>query len=695
MCPPVMGDFGMYIWQERQRSTIAELDLALSALSTALQGTMLARDPDMLGAMFTRATIDGLQEALTWAVRHGGLGPIELARTRAVLEQFLDGKLQYIPALQALRQALAHWREDTRAALAIAWDQAKIRAMAYVAAYIERLCLNPLAFGMSTSEYAVCLFCTKQADAVRRLSGSFSWDLFYEKLEPWADSMLDTALRHMDALPRTAHEPLCDAQKAIMSSTEKRLAVQVQASAYAVAPLLVSDKTLAAASKILHTAHNCERGWQCSQCSAERICAALPSLTGKINLCPDCEHAVPSQDLFYPHFFRSNERALCLSCIGRKHMRICPECGRYYEGFWDTDTCPICAGVPRCSSCGRPVPEDDREEVDCELFCPECLEIDTMHCAECGRRILVRTAKRSEGDEHVCDCCAEHMVPCARCGVLCNPDNAILIDEQLFCHECAETAYEDALDNQVHVYHYRPAPVFFSDTTDRAARKLYFGIELEYDFDSAVRASRTLLAFDAATGQLKNDAPQWYYKHDGSLCNGWELVTHPRTLRSWQVFDLLLDNLPLIDSASDDAASYAGLHVHISKKGMTKAHMLRFDALFANNWERWIEIAGRECPDYADFGDEKHDGRDLAKLRDGRYHAVNWTPDTTVEVRIFAATTDRDILLGRIEACHAAYVYTKTSSIAVEREDGKSWHDFTRFVQENRKLYKHLMQILP
>lgn len=694
MCSPIVGDFGMYIWQERQRSTIAELDLALSALSTALQGTMLARDPDMLESVFTRATVDSLQEALTWAVRHGGLGPIELAKMRTILEQFLDGKLQYIPALQALRRELAHWREETQAALAIAWDQAKIRAVAYLAAYIERLHLNPLAFGMSTSEYAVCLFCTKQADAVRRLSGSFSWGLFYDKLTTWEDADLDTALRHMDALPRIAHEPLSDDQKAIMANTEKRLAVQVQASAYAVAPLLVSDKTLAAASELLHTAHNCERGWQCSQCSAERICAALPSLAGQIAFCPDCGHAVHTRDRVYPSFFRSNEKALCLSCIGRRHKRICPECGRYYDASWDIDTCPICAGVPRCSVCGCPT--NVGEEVEGKLFCPDCLEIYTTCCAECGKRIIVQTARCSEDDGNVCDICAEHMVPCARCGVLCNPERAVQIDGQPFCRECAETAYEDALDNQVHVYHYRPAPVFFSDTTDRAARKLYFGIELEYDFDSAVRASQTLLAFDAATGQLKSDAPQWYYKHDGSLCNGWELVTHPRTLRSWQAFDLLLDNLPLVDSASDDAASYAGLHVHISKKGMTKAHMLRFDALFANNWEQWTEIAGRSCPDYADFGDEKHYGHDLAMLREkSRYQSVNWMPDTTVEVRIFAATTDRDILLGRIEACHAAYVYTKTSSIAVEREDGKSWHDFTRFVQENRKLYKHLMQILP
>lgn len=69
-------------------------------------------------------------------------------------------------------------------------------------------------------------------------------------------------------------------------------------------------------------------------------------------------------------------------------------------------------------------------------------------------------------------------------------------------------------------YYYKPEPIFYGEGCR------FFGVELEIDYggesDSSARA-----ILDVANG---NGLEYLYCKHDGSLDDGFELVSHPMTL---------------------------------------------------------------------------------------------------------------------------------------------------------------------
>jgi hypothetical protein len=176
-------------------------------------------------------------------------------------------------------------------------------------------------------------------------------------------------------------------------------------------------------------------------------------------------------------------------------------------------------------------------------------------------------------------------------------------------------------------------------------------------------------------------------KHDGSLDNGFELVTGKYALAHHQTLWEKICQKALEHGCISYKKPTTGLHVHLSRSFFTQLDIGKF-VCFINSElhrEHIRKIAGRDSASYAALKKKT-----ITSLGEGRYEAVNLTNHRTIEVRIFKGTLKASRVLASIEFCHALAHWVKTVSVA-QCED---WGSFINYVRANRKEYKHLLSFI-
>lgn len=176
-----------------------------------------------------------------------------------------------------------------------------------------------------------------------------------------------------------------------------------------------------------------------------------------------------------------------------------------------------------CAHCGTA--EGELTEFNGRLYCPDCLDDLTLVCTDCGSRFL-RTHNRSENDDFpICpECYDRDYTRCVRCGRIISTDHCWypLDNDDPYCADCCSVIE----NSPIHDYYFKPYPIFYGEGPR------YFGVELEIDDGGECDSSAEAL-MDIAN-QSKTLA---YCKHDGSLDDGFEIVTHPMSL-DCQLHDL-------------------------------------------------------------------------------------------------------------------------------------------------------------
>ena len=171
-----------------------------------------------------------------------------------------------------------------------------------------------------------------------------------------------------------------------------------------------------------------------------------------------------------------------------------------------------------CSACGSLHPAEALTEFDDQLLCSSCLHTETTRCQRCGQRIW---SDSNAGDEntHLCQSCFDrYYATCEDCGRVIHQDDAYYDDDDddprcYACH-CNHTG-----SREIHDYYYKPDPEFFGQGSR------YFGVELEIDGAGEDNDNARQIL------RLVNDGEERAYcKHDGSLDEGFEIVSHPMTL---------------------------------------------------------------------------------------------------------------------------------------------------------------------
>lgn len=339
-----------------------------------------------------------------------------------------------------------------------------------------------------------------------------------------------------------------------------------------------------------------------------------------------------------------------------------------------------------CSICGKSYPLYQRREFEGEELCEHCLDTETCLCEDCGERIWLDDNAGSDSLP-LCQLCYErHYVNCSRCGALLHDDDAYYSrydpdNEEPLCYSC----YEHRSQGAIHAYSYKPDPIFYG------AGKRYFGVELEIDCGGeSDESAHALLEITNASNERA------YCKHDGSLNEGFEIVTHPMTLSYHQDF---MPWREMLHSAvqmgyQSHRTGTCGLHIHVNRDsfGETEieqdACIVRVLFLVEKYWDELLKFSRRTQSQLdhwaARYGykDRPMEILDHAKkgYGNGRYSCVNLQNRDTIEFRIFRGTLKHNTLIATLQ------LVNKLCDVAISMPDSLlqplAWSSFVLGIKE-------------
>ena len=202
----------------------------------------------------------------------------------------------------------------------------------------------------------------------------------------------------------------------------------------------------------------------------------------------------------------------------------------------------------------------------------------------------------------------------------------------------------------------------------------YYGIELEVEKRSnanettAERIHRSFTYDDIGQFAL--------LKSDGSLSNGFEIVTAPGTLNAHKKYWDKFFKSEAIKEVKSWNTDTTGMHIHISRTAITNLEQGKI-LLFINakkNEEFVNHIAGRSSDQWAKKSDKKI--TDCLQSSD-KYEAVNTSHRNTIELRIFKGNLARLGFYRVLEFVDALVSWSKNTSIAK-----LSYLDFLKYMEK-------------
>jgi len=351
-----------------------------------------------------------------------------------------------------------------------------------------------------------------------------------------------------------------------------------------------------------------------------------------------------------------------------------------------------------CGWCGNEFDEEDASEAhrwdhyqdryEDVLICPSCYE--SSHSCDChGEGYYTREdmCLTCNGDLICRDGAEENYFWCAGCDDLYHIDDCRSTDWENFCPAC----YQEFDDENSGVRRWDYRPNFVTFMSDRQRNKPMkgvptFGVEVEIVTDYT---DRVLSMMDTRDGF-------WYFKEDGSVYNGFEIVSMPFTwewaMKNQPHFDRMFElHKHGVKSYNTDCC---GMHVHIGRQSFkTDLHLFKFMTLMYDDPDFILRISRRQKSRLEQWASTEKPRRPSYMVKnknsDGRYRAVNLENRHTVEVRIFRGTVSRSGFWANLEFLHAAIEYSRHNSVNDMRV-GK----FTEWVQQRPKEYKRFINTL-
>ena len=327
-------------------------------------------------------------------------------------------------------------------------------------------------------------------------------------------------------------------------------------------------------------------------------------------------------------------------------------------------------------------------EVDNDALCEPCFDEDRNNgnIFYCDRCECYTYDTQTYAGEYYCEPCYDQVIYyCDDCGENYHSERG---------HDCSE----DDSDGVIHNYSYKPAPEMFGQG------KYFLGFELEVESTSRSK-------YDGAEKVQQILAHHAYMKEDGSLNDGFEVVTHPHTLEAYNTqfnWDFL-GSLQRMGFRSWNTST-CGLHVHVSRTAFEpydnrtlsrketilrrQAHELRFMKLIYDNQRQVERIAGRSS-NYSSFEDK---GSLVPKVKNsyqsnGRYSAVNTENYLTLEVRVFRGSLKEMRVRSALEFVHASVEYTRGLKVT-GKNNALTWSKFVAYVVTNEDKYPNLLGVI-
>lgn len=344
--------------------------------------------------------------------------------------------------------------------------------------------------------------------------------------------------------------------------------------------------------------------------------------------------------------------------------------------------------MKKCDICGKLL-NDNGFAFDGKHLCHECALRHTAVCECCGERMWAQDMV----DNRLCPRCRDnHYVRCSECDTLVHEDDVHYSDGYPYCDHC----YPESEPQYIEDYYYKPAPIFYG------TGQPYYGVELEIDEggESDSNAERIL---DIGNHEYEHI----YCKHDGSLQEGFEIVSHPATLdyhmnnMEWKQ---ILHKARSLGYTSHNAET-CGMHIHISRAALGESveeqenTIGRIIYFFEKYWNKILrfsrrteEQANRWASRYGCSTENPKETLKGAKTSGlGRYTAVNLENTFTVELRIFRGTLRYNTFIATLQfadkLCHDAV------ELSDEEFQTMTWRDFVSAVDDTMPQLKEYLRI--
>jgi hypothetical protein len=358
-------------------------------------------------------------------------------------------------------------------------------------------------------------------------------------------------------------------------------------------------------------------------------------------------------------------------------------------------------------------------------LCKFCFENLFSSCPHCGLDSVSTAFVKTDSGVHVCEACIKTLyVTCRACHKPTLKSEATLIAGEWFspqfasqyaecdeCH-CLITSRDAQQYGGVCMNCLRGVVLDWNAKIDgkldflvtpsesKGKNTRYFGVELEVEHNSGNDKGNNLYQTARAVRSFFNAKkdPFVMIKHDGSLENGFEIVTAPATYgvhEAW--WNEFFKTYGERGEMSSRYTTTCGMHVHISKNSLTQLQIgkiLVFICAHANR--HFIKaIAGRDSNRYNNFTHAKrltdaYGGTWIAN--EGRYTAVNLMNANTVEIRLFKGTLDKSKFFKNMEFVTALVEYCAIGNCSIN--DVKEFGGFVKFVSNASTVYPNLFKFL-
>lgn len=305
-----------------------------------------------------------------------------------------------------------------------------------------------------------------------------------------------------------------------------------------------------------------------------------------------------------------------------------------------------------CAICHEPLLPAEIITFDNTELCEDCFASETATCDWCGNRIW-SDDNAGGSNRTLCQRCYDRdFTSCDCCGNVIHVDDAYTLDDDGDCYYCYDCYQEKKRQHNIHDYYFKPEPIFHGEGR-------YFGIELEID-SAGERQDYAAKILEIANQKNEN----LYIKHDGSLNDGMELVSHPMTLEyhtkemPWAAIMAKAKGLGFLSHQT----STCGLHIHVNRSsfGETEAEqeecIARVLFFVETHWPELLRFSRRtqrQIEQWAARYGVKDSPKDIlkhAKSSSGsRYTCINLTNYNTIEFRIFRGTLKYNTFIATLQ----------------------------------------------
>lgn len=274
-------------------------------------------------------------------------------------------------------------------------------------------------------------------------------------------------------------------------------------------------------------------------------------------------------------------------------------------------------------------------------------------CAECGKPMIHRY-HTFYGTEVCTECISTKYYSCNKCNIMLKAeDTEVCRNGSRLCPTCSKRNFV------LPYHHFYPKIKFYGDS--KANTEPYMGFELEVDFggESSSNVAEIMPIINKA-GQNEIFA---YCSHDGSLNDGFEIITQPATLRYHQsikgIYNDVAQKLKAMGYSSHDTST-CGFHVHVNRTYFGNKEEIAIErvilivekfwnemCIFARRPERRMERYSKKRPTSISI-EEYMERANKSGEHEWHYYAVNVANSDTIEFRMFKGTLNVNTIMATL-----------------------------------------------